>query len=96
MNEAPHSRGITHPERNSTVYAETRERCERLFEAATQAREFWTEALTLLEDHVPHDEVLVDHATRSFHVLRNGILAHINELCEYIDTLQGARTHLAE
>lgn len=72
------------------------ERNERMLEVAEAARQYWTEALALLEEGVPHDDVVVEQKTLSFHVMRNTYLANINELCEQIEVLQGTLSRLKE
>ncbi len=72
------------------------EKNERMLEVAEAARQYWTEALALLEEGVPHDDVVVEQKTLSFHVIRNTYLSHINELCEQIDVFKGSLARLKE
>lgn len=95
MKESMPSRASA-PERSAETLTALWERSERMLQSAETARQYWTEALALLEEGVPHDDFVVDQKTISFHVIRNTYLSHINELCEQIEVLQDTLASLKE
>lgn len=70
------------------------ERNERSLEQLEAVRSLWIGNIQTLEERVPHDDVLEDIKTQSFHVWRNAWAGKLMELDSLQEELEQAREQL--
>jgi len=70
------------------------EKNTRSFENLEGAAALWISNLGQLEDRVPHNDVIEDNKTQSYHVLKNAWTAKLMELSELRDELESEKTEL--
>jgi hypothetical protein len=61
-----------------------------LLQSIESVRTLWVGNLEELETKIPHNDIVLEQKTYSFHVVRNAWLAHLNEL----DQLEREIRHL--
>jgi hypothetical protein len=71
------------------------EQNERSLEQLEAARSLWIGNLQALESKIPHDDVLEDDKTQSFHVWRNAWAGRLMELDALQEELEQAREQLS-
>ena len=68
------------PTPEKSEHGEARKEFLKGLEKIETARQLWIQNIQILDEKIPHDDIMVDNMTLSYNVYRNAMVAHLDKL----------------